>query len=328
MPIQSIDHALGTALARRETPQALAALSIIRDIAVVGQKIYLTLNQSNPQDLAQERGINPQGERQKFLDHHTNELFYEEVWKKHPSLREFYSEEGTQGLNPKGKNKEKQSYFDLYVDPLDGSSNIDVNISIGSIFSLKYKDENRQAAAGYLLYGPTMMLMVACDKSFVGDEKNHTFLFSHDMVTGSFTLIQSGIKTPEKGKIYSLNEGLTQELPQNIKANIQKYLCHCKDEGYTARYTGSLVADFHRNLIKGGVFFYPPTRSHPKGKLRLNYECHPLAFIAEGCGGKASDGLGKPILSISSTHPDQRSSLLIGTQSMVEEAEQIMGSIS
>ncbi len=215
------------------------------------------------------------------------------------------------------------------MDPLDGSSNIDVNVSIGTIFSIYkrlsprgHKAEerdflqpgNKQIAAGYVIYGSSTMLVYTTGRGVNG--------FTLDGAIGEFCLSNPNIQTPEMGKIYSVNEGNYFNFPEGVK----KYIEYCKekdkatDRPKKARYIGSLVADFHRNLLKGGIFMYPSSGSAPNGKLRLIYECNPIAFIAEQANGKASDGTQR-IMDIVPDSLHQRVPFYIGSKKMVENAE-------
>ena len=215
------------------------------------------------------------------------------------------------------------------MDPLDGSSNIDVNVSIGTIFSIYkrlsprgHKAEerdflqpgNKQIAAGYIIYGSSTMLVYTTGRGVNG--------FTLDGAIGEFCLSHPNIQTPEAGKIYSVNEGNYVNFPEGVK----NYIKYCKekdkatDRPKKARYIGSLVADFHRNLLKGGIFIYPSSNSSPNGKLRLIYECNPIAFIAEQASGKASDG-SQRILDIVPDSLHQRIPFYTGSKKMVENAE-------
>ncbi len=217
----------------------------------------------------------------------------------------------------------------VLMDPLDGSSNIDVNVSIGTIFSI-YRRKTKPGtvaqledflqpgldlvAAGYIIYGSSTMLVFSTGHGVNG--------FTLDTSIGVFCLSHPNMRIPKDGKIYSINEGNYKQFPEGVK----KYLKHCQEEDeetnrpYTSRYIGSLVADFHRNLIKGGIYIYPSTGTNPEGKLRLMYENIPLAFIVEQAGGLASDGKNR-ILGITPNHLHQRTPLFIGSKHMVEQAE-------
>ena len=221
------------------------------------------------------------------------------------------------------------------VDPLDGSSNIDVNVSIGTIFSiyrrmtfngqaeekdyLQYGKE--QVAAGYVIYGSSTMLVYTTGKGVNG--------FTLDPSIGEFCLSHPDMKCPSTGVLYSINEGNYVHFPDGVK----QYIKYCQaidpptQRPYSSRYIGSLVADFHRNLLKGGIFIYPSTHKSPKGKLRLLYECNPLAFIIEQAGGKASDGF-RRILDVQPGSLHQRTPLFIGSAEMVSMAEEFMSRFS
>jgi len=174
-----------------------------------------------------------------------------------------------------------------------------------------------QVAAGYIIYGSSTMLVYTTGKGVNG--------FTLDPSIGEFCLSHPDIKTPETGTIYSINEGNYVHFPQGVK----KYIKYCQVEDkqtqrpYTSRYIGSMVADLHRNLLKGGIFIYPATASAPNGKLRLVYECNPMAFIIEQAGGKATNGESR-ILELQVTELHQRSQIFIGSRCMVETAERFM----
>ena len=222
-----------------------------------------------------------------------------------------------------------QSKYVCVLDPLDGSSNIDVNVSIGTIFGIYRRVSpkgtpcilrdflqpgHKQVAAGYIIYGPSTMLVYATRRGVNG--------FTLDPSMGEFTLSHPNILCPPSGKIYSVNHGNFFQYPKEI----QKYIGNCQQRGednrepYTQRYTGSLVADLHRNLIKGGIFLYPATDCHPAGKLRLVYECNPFAFIIEIAGGKAGNGKER-ILEIQPATLHERTPVFIGSKHMMEELQ-------
>lgn len=221
-----------------------------------------------------------------------------------------------------------QGKYIVLFDPLDGSSNIDVNVSIGTIFSIYRRlDDSKaitindflqpgsaQVAAGYVIYGSSTMLIYTTGNGVNG--------FTLDPSIGTFCLSHPNIRMPETGKIYSMNEGNINQSEKGVRDYIQ--YCQQEDPGtsrpYSGRYIGSLVADFHRNLLKGGIYIYPGTNKAPEGKLRLLYECNPLAFIAEQAGGKASTGT-KRILDITPTKLHQRVPFFVGSKKMVEMAE-------
>jgi fructose-1,6-bisphosphatase I len=210
----------------------------------------------------------------------------------------------------------------IAIDPLDGSSNIDVNVSIGTIFSIYRRKSpvgtpiqeedvlqtgDEQVAAGYVLYGSSTMLVYTTGHGVNG--------FTYEPTLGEYFLSHPDMRMPLDGKIYSVNEGSANSFSEPMKA----YLQYCKDQRYTARYIGSLVADFHRNMLKGGIYIYPATAKDPKGKLRLIYECNALAFVAEQAGGAATNGHER-ILSLTPETLHQRTAFYVGSQKMVEKA--------
>lgn len=216
------------------------------------------------------------------------------------------------------------------MDPLDGSSNIDVNVSVGTIFSV-YRRKTplgtpvtledflqpgvNQVAAGYVIYGTSTMLVYTTGHGVNG--------FTLNPAIGTFYLSHPNMKFPENGNIYSINEGNYVHFPQGVKDYIKYCQLEEGDRPYTSRYIGSLVSDFHRNMIKGGIYIYPTSSKAAKGKLRLLYECNPMAFLAEQAGGKASDGYGR-IMEIQPTELHQRVPFFCGSKNMVEKAESFM----
>jgi fructose-1,6-bisphosphatase I len=222
-----------------------------------------------------------------------------------------------------------QSKYVVLYDPLDGSSNIDVNVSIGTIFSVFRRTSElgkpctredfiqkgiHQVAAGYIIYGSSTMLVYATRRGVNG--------FTLDPSIGEFCLSHPDMKCPQLGQIYSVNHGNFFQYDQGVQNYIT--LCQKKTSSnggpYTQRYIGSMVSDVHRNLIKGGIFMYPGTRSRPEGKLRLMYECNPFAFIIEVAGGRATDGKQR-ILEIQPTDLHQRSPFFAGSSGMMDELE-------
>jgi fructose-1,6-bisphosphatase I len=227
--------------------------------------------------------------------------------------------------------KHRIGKYVLLFDPLDGSSNIDVNVSIGTIFSI-YKritspgepgtledclqPGHKQVAAGYIIYGSSTMMVYTAGHGVHG--------FTLDPQFGEFLLSHEDIKTPAKGKIYSINEGNYLHWRQGLK-NYIKYLQSDEfaDKPYKARYIGSMVADIHRNLLYGGLFIYPEDKRNPKGKLRLMYECNPMAFIVEQAGGKASDGF-KRLLEIQPKDLHEKTPIYIGSPEDVSLVEKFL----
>jgi fructose-1,6-bisphosphatase I len=217
------------------------------------------------------------------------------------------------------------------IDPLDGSSNIDVNVPVGTIFSIYRRrsidgsatlddvlqNGTQQVAAGYVIYGSSTMLVYTTGKGVNG--------FTLDPSIGEFCLSHPQMQIPQNGLIYSINEGNYVHFPQGVKRYI-KY-CQVEDKAtnrpYSSRYIGSMVADIHRNLIKGGIFIYPVTASAPNGKLRLVYECNPMAFLIEQAGGRATNGFTR-ILDVDVKELHQRSPIFIGSEQMVRQAESFM----
>lgn len=227
----------------------------------------------------------------------------------------------------------REGKYIVCMDPLDGSSNIDVNVSIGTVFSIyRRKSEigsssteedflqpgTDQVAAGYVLYGSSTMLVYTTGLGVTG--------FTYDPSIGEFFLSHREIKMPEQGKTYSINEGNYLNFPAGVK----QYIKYCQEidastnRPYTSRYIGSLVADFHRNMLLGGIYIYPQSNAYPGGKLRLTYECNPIAFLAEQSGGIATDGMGNRILEIPPQSIHQRVPFFVGSAHMVDLAEKYM----
>lgn len=268
---------------------------------------------------------NVQGEVQQKLDVFANNQFMFAL-KARGEVCGVASEENDEIIIFDGELSQKGKYVVLF-DPLDGSSNIDVNVSIGTIFSIYRRlnpDEavslkdfmqpgNRQVGAGYIIYGSSTMLVYTTGHGVNG--------FTLDPSIGTFCLSHPNIRIPEDGKIYSVNEGNRNQFPEGVK----KYMDYCQSDDkatnrpYSGRYIGSLVADFHRNLLKGGIYIYPGTEKAPEGKLRLLYEANPLAFIVEQAGGLATDGKTR-IMDIVPNKLHQRVPLFIGSKNMILKA--------
>lgn len=272
---------------------------------------------------------NVQGEAQKKLDVYANTEFIRAL-KDRGEVCGLASEENEGVIEFKSGYAVDGQYV-VAIDPLDGSSNIDVNVSIGTIFSIYRRTSKsgpatfqdfmqkgtEQVAAGYVIYGSSTMLVYTTGNGVNG--------FTLDPSIGAFLLSHPNMKIPKDGKIYSINEGNYVHFPAGVK----QYIKYCQVEDvatsrpYTSRYIGSAVADFHRNLIKGGIYIYPTTTTSPKGKLRLLYEANPFAFIMEQAGGLATDGFDR-ILDIQPTSLHQRTPLFIGSENMVKTAMQLM----
>jgi len=213
---------------------------------------------------------------------------------------------------------EERAKYAVFFDPLDGSSNIDVNVSIGTIFSIYRMHENslqkgtEQIAAGYVIYGPSNMFVYTCKSAVHG--------FTYDPSIGSFLLSHENIRTPERGSTYSINEAYYNTFPLSI----QKYIQHAKDTNMKLRYVGSMVSDIHRTLLNGGVFMYPADSRNPKGKLRLMYEINPMARIMQNAGGLAVSGTSSPLL-IQPTELHEKQPLFIGSKHNIEEIISFIG---
>ncbi len=290
---------------------------LLRDIALASKVVNREINKAGLIDIMGSMGSqNSGGEQQQKLDVLAN-IRFTRALTKGGEVCALISEETESfvDLNNDGK-------YVIAIDPLDGSSNIDVNVSIGTIFSvyrrkskvgLPISDEDilqtgdEQVAAGYILYGSSTMLVYTTGHGVNG--------FTYEPTLGEYFLSHPDMTIPETGKIYSINEGSGNSFSEGVRSYIQ----YCKDNSYTARYIGSLVADFHRNLLKGGIYIYPATAKDANGKLRLMYECNALSFIAEQAGGKASNGKGR-IMEIKPKDLHQRTPFYVGSLKMVEKA--------
>ena len=285
------------------------------------------LNKAGLVDIIGETGkTNVQDEKQQKLDVYANNKFRDTLINKN-IICGYASEEDESFISVNSDDKNNQNSYIVLIDPLDGSSNIDVNVSVGTIFSVyrrvseignsvsidDFLQKGRnQVAAGYILYGTSTMLVFT-----TGDGVNG---FTLNPAIGSFYHSHADLKFPKKGSIYSVNEGNYLQFPDYVK----KYLKFCQMEEdnrpYTSRYIGSLVSDFHRNLIKGGIFMYPNTSKNPKGKLRLLYECNPISFICEQAGGIAIDGE-ENILDIQPEALHQRVPFYCGSEKMINQLQ-------
>lgn len=273
---------------------------------------------------------NVQGEEQQKLDVFANNHFINAL--KHGGQCAAIASEENEDLIIFGNEYSQKGKYVVAMDPVDGSSNIEVNVPIGTIFSIYRRltpegtsatvDDllqkgRRMVAAGYVIYGSSTILVYTTGNGVNG--------FTYDPSVGLFFLSHPDMKIPETGTIYSINEANYIYFPDGVK----KYIKYCQEDDkatnrpYNTRYIGSLVADVHRNMLRGGIFIYPGNQKNPSGKLRLLYECAPMAFIIEQAGGKASDGF-NPILDIEPYDIHQRSPLFIGSKLMVEKAEGFM----
>ena len=264
---------------------------------------------------------NVQGEQQQKLDVYANEAMLHCLGLR-TTVVALVSEENAEPITFERGDVGAGRYI-IVFDPLDGSSNIDVNVSVGTIFSIYLRPEGsklppaeaildpdvKQLAAGYVLYGTSTMLVYTAGNGVYG--------FTLDPTVGAYVLSHDRMTMPEEGLYYSCNEANSEDFPEQYRRYIDHLRSRPGGNVYSSRYVGSLVADFHRTLIKGGVFLYPPTASYPGGKLRLMYEARPLAFIAEQAGGMAIDG-NRPILSIPATNIHARAPLVLGSRREVE----------
>ncbi|WP_198419073.1 class 1 fructose-bisphosphatase [Motilimonas pumila] len=317
-------------------PDASGSLSqLLGAIRLAAKVVNREINKAGLVDIIGSAGQeNVQGEQQQKLDIYANDKF-KAAMEARGEVCGVASEEEDDFVAFNNTQSKNGKYIVL-MDPLDGSSNIDVNVSVGTIFSI-YKRVSpvgsevteadflqpgrKQIAAGYVIYGSSTMLVYSTGNGVHG--------FTLDPSIGVFCLSHQDMKIPTDGKIYSINEGNYIKFPEGVK----RYIKFCQQEApeqgrpYTSRYIGSLVSDFHRNLLKGGIFIYPTTASAPKGKLRLLYECNPMAFLMEQAGGKASDGFSS-ILDIKPSELHQRTSFFVGSTNMVNTAEAMMADFS
>ncbi|NQX99535.1 MAG: class 1 fructose-bisphosphatase [Flavobacteriaceae bacterium] len=303
---------------------------LINSIRLAAKVVNHEVNKAGLVDIIGNIGeTNIQGESQQKLDVYANDKFIQTLINRN-IICGIASEEEDNFIAINSQDENHQNKYVVLIDPLDGSSNIDVNVSVGTIFSVYRRitelgtpvtqedflqKGNQQVAAGYVIYGTSTMLVYT-----TGDGVNG---FTLNPAIGSYYLSHPNMQFPEDGQIYSVNEGNYIHFPQGVK----NYIKYCqKEEGnrpYTSRYIGSLVSDFHRNMIKGGIYLYPGNSKNPNGKLRLLYECNPMAFLAEQANGKASDGFTR-ILDIKPTELHQRVPFFCGSKNMVEKAEEFM----
>lgn len=317
---------------QKDFPYARGELStLLHHIGTASKMVNTKIRRAGLVEILGKAGpMNVQGEFQQKLDIYADEVF----------INALLSSGECCGVASEENQNEvvftdtfgKDGKYIVCIDPLDGSSNIDVNVSVGTIFSIyrrisaRGEKANRedflqpgslQVAAGYVIYGSSTMLVYTTGNGVNG--------FTLDPSIGEFCLSHLNMKIPESGTLYSINEGNYINFPAGVK----QYIKYCQERDpetgrpYTSRYIGSLVSDFHRNLIKGGIFLYPENEIYPNGKLRLVYECNPMAFIAEQAGAKASDGRQR-ILDIHPESLHQRSPLYIGCTGMVKKVEELL----
>jgi fructose-1,6-bisphosphatase I len=315
----------------RQFPTATGELSrLLRDMALAAKRVNVEVNKAGLVDILGDAGsINVQGEDVKKLDIYANNQFLG-VLQHGISCAGIGSEEMDDFVVFDDEISNNSKYVVLF-DPLDGSGNIDVNVSIGTIFGVYRRVSplgkpctkedflqpgKNQVAAGYVVYGSSTMFVYATRRGVNG--------FTLDPSIGEFTMSHPNITCPPSGKFYSVNHGNFFQYNEGVRKYIDGCQRKTKENGgpYTQRYIGSMVADVHRNLIKGGIFMYPGTNEKPGGKLRLLYEANPFAFILEVAGGVATDGVGR-ILDIEPTSLHQRTPLFIGSKLMMEELAQV-----
>ena len=324
---------LGQFIIERQSdfPYAKGELSrLLRDISIAAKVVNREVNKAGLADILGKVGsTNVQGEEQKKLDVYANDQFIAALTTGGECC--VIASEENEEVIPIYSEVSRNAKYVVLFDPLDGSSNTDINASIGTIFSI-YRRLSPQGpgtekdclqkgremvASGYVIYGSSTMLVYSTGHGVNG--------FTYDPSIGEFCLSHPDMKIPVDGLTYSVNEGHYREFPDGIK----KYIKYCQEEDkttnrpYTSRYIGCMVADIHRILIQGGVFLYPASLPHPNGKLRLIYECNPMAFLVEQAGGKAISGLDRT-LDLEPTGIHQRSSLTIGSHNMVNKVEEFL----
>jgi fructose-1,6-bisphosphatase I len=314
----------------RMHPEATGELSgILYDMALAAKMIANKVRSAGLADiLGATDHENVQGEVQQKLDVMSNEIIIKAM--DHGGRLCAMASEEEPDIIPIPEGFRCGKYV-LLFDPLDGSSNIDVNVPVGTIFSVMRKitrgnkgeledmlqPGRRQVAAGYIIYGSSTMLVYTTGQGAHG--------FTLDPSIGEFLLSHPNIRIPDRGRYLSVNDSYEQDWEEPVKALMRKYRgLDGTSKALNVRYVGSLVADFHRNLLGGGIFCYPANRKSPRGKLRLLYEANPLAFIVEQAGGLASDGTGR-ILDVQPSELHQRTPLFIGSKNDVEAAGAMLG---
>lgn len=304
-------------------PEAL--LTILETITAASETVHEIVRKLDLTDILGSQGTyNSSGDEQQKLDVIAHNTFVQAL----AATGEVCAliseeEEGIITLN------NSAGAYVVAIDPLDGSPNIDVNAPIGTIFSVYRRRSlpttpaqeadvlqagQQQLAAGYVLYGTSTMLVYSVGHGVHG--------FTYDPAVDTFLLVYQDMQMPQDGKNYAVNDGYFDVFPHYV----QHYIQQCRQQGYSARYMGALIADFHRHLIKGGIYLYPPTHKNPRGKLRLTLECNALAFIAEQAGGVASNGQ-QSILSIQPQGIHQRVPFYIGSKHMVQSLLASIGAI-
>jgi fructose-1,6-bisphosphatase I len=305
---------------RRHHPQATGEFSwLLSGITLAAKMIESRVRRAGLTDLLGAAGHdNVQGEAVQKLDVFANQALIHCLGNR-GNVAVMASEEDERPIVVP-RDRQHGRYVVVY-DPLDGSSNIDVNVSVGTIFAIFRREADptcereplsdvlqpgtQQVAAGYVVYGSSTMLVYTAGNGVHG--------FTLDPSIGAFVISHENVKMPQQGGLYSVNEANADTFPEGYRQYLARLRAGDAGRPYSSRYIGSLVADFHRTLLKGGIFLYPPTRQHPNGKLRLMYEANPIAFLAEQAGGAAIDGQ-RRILEIPPTSLHQRTPLLVGSK--------------
>ncbi|MBK6546629.1 MAG: class 1 fructose-bisphosphatase [Saprospiraceae bacterium] len=294
---------------------------LLRHIGIAAKIVNRVVNKAGLMDILGEDGnLNSSGDTVQKLDIYANDLMIEYL--RNSGLCAGVASEELDEFISFTTNSNHRNKYIVVIDPLDGSSNIDVNISVGTIFGiykrLTAEDQalelddflqkgTEQVAAGYILYGTSTMLIYTSGFGVNG--------FTYDRGIGEFCLSHKNMRIPESGNNYSINQGYYRQ----FNSGIQQFLNQCADHNMMLRYIGSMVADVHRTICLGGVFLYPQTIKNPQGKLRMLYECSPISFVVEQAGGMSVDESGKRIMDTSITSLHQRSSIIIGSVDNVKE---------
>ena len=294
---------------------------LLRHIGIAAKIVNRIVNKAGLMDILGEDGnTNSSGDTVQKLDIYANDLMIEYL-RNSGLCAGVASEELDEFISFPAHGQSKNKYIVVF-DPLDGSSNIDVNISVGTIFGI-YKRSSldsqninmddflksgvHQVAGGYVLYGTSTMLVYTTGYGVNG--------FTYDRGIGEFCLSHPNMKIPEFGKNYSVNQGYYRQFSDSVK----RFLDHCSDQQMMLRYIGSMVADVHRTICLGGIFLYPKTQKNPEGKLRMLYECNPLSFVMEQAGGHCIDEQGKRIMDLPVHSLHQRSSIIMGSPVNVDQ---------
>ena len=301
-------------------PEATGDLSwILSAISISAKMIAAQVRRARLEDVLGSAGEhNVQGEQQQKLDVIANDILMRNLGGRE-GVAVVASEENEQPVILRTENDSNAPRYCVMFDPLDGSSNLDICGSVGTIFSILRKDRRsskiedsllqpgtRQVAAGYVMYGSSTVLVLT-----IGTGVD---MFVLDPSIGAFVRVAESLQIPARNKCYSLNEGNRLSLPEGY----QRYLHWAQENGYSSRYVGAMVADVHRILLQGGVFMYPPTKKAPKGKLRLMYEANPMAMLVEQAGGKALAGPAERILEVTPTDIHQRTCVILGSRDEVD----------